>query len=284
MQQLHLVGLTTDLDGLIFSARRGSKSGGFVVELDDRLVATIAETVLRRDGATSEQASTARALARASGVDSHAPRPPSTLSPREIQARLRAGRSIEDVADEAGVEAEWVERFAAPIIAEQAQVVERAGQLFYARPRVGPSSQPMATAVRWNLADRGIRFTPAAFDAGWTAFHVVEGMWVVRFEYVSRGRGQAAEWEVDLHEGDLVAANRLAAQLSFVEKGRRRRLRPRPVIEEEVAETPAARRPRAKKAAKKKAAPRKATRRPGPSSTRNASMDSRCATTTDGLR
>ena len=43
MQQLHLVGFTTDLQGLIFSARRGAKSGSFVVQLDQKLVETIAE-------------------------------------------------------------------------------------------------------------------------------------------------------------------------------------------------------------------------------------------------
>ena len=50
MQQLHLVGFTTDHDGLIYSARRGAKSGSFVIELDDDLVDTIEELLRLRDG------------------------------------------------------------------------------------------------------------------------------------------------------------------------------------------------------------------------------------------
>ena len=35
MQQLHLVGVTTDHDSLIFSVRKGAKSGSFVLSLDE---------------------------------------------------------------------------------------------------------------------------------------------------------------------------------------------------------------------------------------------------------
>src|SRR5204862_673980 len=52
-------------------------------------------------------------------------RPQSALTPREIQARLRSGFSIAQVAAEAGVGQDWVARFAAPILAEQQQVLER---------------------------------------------------------------------------------------------------------------------------------------------------------------
>ena len=42
MQQLHMVGFTTDHRGLIFSVRRGAKSGGFVVKLDDSVMTLLA--------------------------------------------------------------------------------------------------------------------------------------------------------------------------------------------------------------------------------------------------
>jgi Protein of unknown function (DUF3071) len=235
VQQLHLVGLTTDLDGLIFSARRGAKSGGYVVELDDHLLATIADTIKRRDNDDVEKVATARQLARAAGVDTRAPRPPSHLSPRQIQARLRAGRSIDDVAAEAGVDIEWVERFAAPILAEQGQVVERAGLLTFVKPRVGESSQPLAVAVRWNLAERGVRLTASELEGAWSAYQVHEALWVIQFAYHSRGRPQVAEWELDVRDGSLSARNRLASQLAYVEKGRRRRA---PVINEVAEDRP----------------------------------------------
>uniref|UniRef100_UPI0012FABCFD septation protein SepH n=1 Tax=Sedimentibacter sp. B4 TaxID=304766 RepID=UPI0012FABCFD len=41
----------------------------------------------------------------------------SALTPREIQARVRAGQSLEDVARAAGMDVGWVEPFAGPVIA-----------------------------------------------------------------------------------------------------------------------------------------------------------------------
>src|SRR3954463_14918429 len=49
VQQLHLVGFTTDLEGLIFSARRGSRSGDYMVVLDERLLARIEEALRLRE-------------------------------------------------------------------------------------------------------------------------------------------------------------------------------------------------------------------------------------------
>ena len=54
MRKLHLVGLTTDLDGLIFAARKGSKSGGYVVPLEKTLLEVIADAQRRRNGEASE--------------------------------------------------------------------------------------------------------------------------------------------------------------------------------------------------------------------------------------
>ena len=38
MQKLHLVGFTTEHDGLVFSARKGSKAGGYIITLDKELL------------------------------------------------------------------------------------------------------------------------------------------------------------------------------------------------------------------------------------------------------
>ena len=43
MQQLHLVGFTADLEGLIFSAKKGARSGAFVVAMDDALLTALEE-------------------------------------------------------------------------------------------------------------------------------------------------------------------------------------------------------------------------------------------------
>ena len=224
MQQLHLVGFTADNRGLIFSARKGSKSGGFVVPLDDALLERVDEIVARRE---------------AEEGGSRSNRPKSNLSPREIQARLRAGRTIAQVAREAGVEEEWVARWAAPIQAEQGQVVSRAQSLVFEKNRVGPSAVELGEAVRWNMADKGIVFTDAGWSGSWDAFHLRVDSWVVRFTYIHRKRTNQAEWEVDTRVGTLSSRNRAGTELGFVAPGRKRPKPPRSTLVNRVEPEPA---------------------------------------------
>ena len=216
MQQLHLVGFTADNRGLIFSARKGAKSGGFVVPLDDKLLARVDEMVARREAEEQGPGSSSR--------------PKSSLSPREIQARLRAGRTIAQVAREAAVEEEWVARWAAPIAAEQAQVVERAQELTMEKNRVGPSAVPLGEAVRWNMADKGIVFTDAGWTGSWDAFHLRASSWMVRFTYVYRRATHQAEWEVDTRDAVVISRNRQATDLGYVAPGTRRPKMPRSML------------------------------------------------------
>ena len=220
VQQLHLVGFTTELDGLILSARRGSKSGAYLVALDDRFLALIREAVRLQTGvdlAEEERTDVSgRRPSRVSHVDS-------ALSPREIQARLRAGRSIADVAREAGVDEQWVWRFASPVLAEQAQVVARARMSPCRAPRKGESAEPLDASVVWNLAERGLRPTADELAKGWSAYHVRDALWVVCLRYASRSREQVAQWEYDAGERTVVALNRLGSELGYVDPARRRR-------------------------------------------------------------
>lgn len=213
MQQLHLVGFTTDHDALIFSARKGAKSGGFVVALDDTLYDTLDEVGRRRDsdGAADGRKATRRAI----------PRQESALSPRDIQMRLRAGRSVAAVANEAGVDEDWVMRFAAPILAEQALVIAKAHKLVFAKARLGASGRPLAESVWWNVADKGVMMAEDTFDQCWTANHLRDSAWIVRFDFINRKKRQRAEWEVDTREGTLTARNRLGSELGYIEPGRR---------------------------------------------------------------
>src|SRR5688500_10347676 len=77
VQKLHLVGITTDHRGLIFSARRGAKSGGFVVSLDGELLALVeaAQQQLEADAATTAQPGP---------LEQPPARPESTLTVREV--------------------------------------------------------------------------------------------------------------------------------------------------------------------------------------------------------
>lgn len=229
MRKLHLVGVTTDLKGLIYTARKGSKSGGYVVALDSKLLKAVDDAGRRGNGQPvngNDSATSASGVPVPAAVPTGPPtgdgRPQSALSPREMQARLRGGRSIEEVAAEAGVGTEWVARFAVPIRAEQAQVVALARGLTFSKPRLGESSLPLGESVALNLVERGQSLPDDLFDPAWSAYQLHGSVWMVRFRHEARGRMQEALWELDVVPGRLVARGRLASDLGYVEASRRR--------------------------------------------------------------
>ena len=208
MQKLHLVGFTTDQKGLILSARRGARSGGFHLPLDDALAEAVEELRARQDEAEVEEPEDLQAV--------RVPRVESALPVREIQARLRQGRSVSEVARAAGVEPAWVERFAAPVFAEQAQVVSKVQGMALRRPRLGPSSHTIGDAVRRNLADRGVASSPEELASGWTTRQLADGRWSVRFSFRHRNQDKTLRFDLDESTGAVTAATPLSGQLGYV--------------------------------------------------------------------
>jgi hypothetical protein len=224
VQQLHLIGYTQDLSGLIFSTGNGSESDGFILTVDEALLRSIDE--LRTDGqGPAAGAPNGRHRAATNGHDpcagerlqpagSRAPQPASRLTPRDVQARLRMGQTVTQIAADAGVEEAWVERFAGPVMAERALVVARALEMACGRPRSAGPATPLGRLVATALAERGLRVPEDEFAASWSTWHLAGSRWVVRFCYLYRQRERAAEWEVDLRAGSLRARNRVASDLS----------------------------------------------------------------------
>lgn len=218
MQKLHLVGFTTDHRGLIFSVRRGARSGSFLLEVDDALLDAI--DAVREHLEADVAAHAGEAPGAGAGEAAEAARPESALSVREVQARLRAGATIDEVAAAAGVDPDWVARFAPPVLAEQARMVEAAQAATLTRPKLGPSALPLGDAVRVNLAARSGR--PAALGPdpdAWSARLLADGTWEVALRTTVRGRTLVAAWRYDPTTGALAAAGRRAAELGYVAPG-----------------------------------------------------------------
>jgi hypothetical protein len=206
VQRLHLVGFTSELDGLIFSAATGARSGGYVVEVDADLLDAIREVLLRREARTGASRTPAPSLTLAPTG-----RPASGLTPKEIQARLRAGRTVAEVAFEAGVGEDWVRRLAPPVFAEQAQIVRRA---LATHPVSGDGGRAvvLGEAVAANLAARGMVLTNDELVAGWSAHQVRGSSWIV--EYRQPGDGaDPARWAFDSRQGTLEPLDGSAAAL-----------------------------------------------------------------------
>ncbi len=141
---------------------------------------------------------------------------PSALSPREIQARLRAGESPEQVARVAGVPVARVLRYADPVLAERARMVDEARAARTTRQRSGASVLPVGEAVDRHLAETsGLR--PESVE--WTARRRDDGTWVAALHYVARGRARSAEWSWDPAARQVAALDPLAAKLGHVASG-----------------------------------------------------------------
>jgi hypothetical protein len=130
----------------------------------------------------------------------------SGLSPAEIQARLRAGRSVRAVAREAGADAAWVERWHTPIVAERERVLADARSRRVDRPR----ARPLGAAVDRSLLDRGI----PPQDAVWRVVRRDDGRWRVSVRFEEDGRTRTATWLLDPNAERLRAQSPLATELS----------------------------------------------------------------------
>ena len=209
MRELHLVGFTSDHSGMILAGRRGAKTGGYVLDLTPDVVEQIKRLVRVRDGDSAR-----------GSASSGSGRLESELTPREIQGRLRAGRSLSEVAAEAGVGVEWIERFAAPILAEREAVVARAGRMFVTTPAGEMSERSLFESVRRNLSGRGVHLAEDELQDCWSVGHLEGREWLVCLQVRIKGRDVEAQWVLSNSEGTLVARDAASAQLGIVAQRR----------------------------------------------------------------
>lgn len=102
----------------------------------------------------------------------------STLSPRDIQTRIRRGESVLEVADAAGIPVEQVNGFAIPVLAEREWMAQSARKTSVRRKHVGGPAVTLAELADAALSERGI--TPE--DAIWDAWRREDNRWSVRVD------------------------------------------------------------------------------------------------------
>ncbi|TGN65571.1 DUF3071 domain-containing protein [Nocardioides eburneiflavus] len=117
----------------------------------------------------------------------------SSLRPRDIQMRIRAGESPEAVAHAAGTSVEKIMAFAAPVLAERAHVAERA-QLASMRRRSGDSgARTLGEAVNAHLRSHNV--DPGSVE--WDAWRREDGRWTLTALYDVAGRVGTATFSHD---------------------------------------------------------------------------------------
>jgi hypothetical protein len=111
------------------------------------------------------------------------------LRPREIQARIRSGSSIAEVAIAASTSVSRIERYAYPVLLERSTMAEKAR---LAHPTIdgNPTRKTLEDLVMSTLAERGQ-------DTGvrWDAYRDDDG-WVVTLRWQAGRSENQARWEI----------------------------------------------------------------------------------------
>ncbi|GAA1992149.1 septation protein SepH [Amycolatopsis minnesotensis] len=134
----------------------------------------------------------------------------SQMRPREIQARIRAGESVEQVATSAGVPAQRVERFAYPVLLERSRTADLAQQAHPVRED-GPDVRTLGEVVHYAFGVRGQDYTQAVWDS-WKGD---DGKWVVGLRWQAGRSDNAAHWAFSpgAHGGTVTALDEPAEDL-----------------------------------------------------------------------
>lgn len=124
------------------------------------------------------------------------------MRPREIQARIRAGESVEHVAHVASLPVQRVERFAYPVLLERARTTELAQQAHPIRED-GPDVQTLAELAAYAFGHWNQDFEAAS----WDSWRGDDGRWVVQLSWKAGRSENRAHWAFSpgAHGGTVVA-------------------------------------------------------------------------------
>ncbi|AKN72371.1 DNA-binding protein [Streptomyces sp. PBH53] len=169
MPELRVVAVSNDGTRLVLKA---ADSTEYTLPIDERLRAAVRGDRPRLGQIEIE-------------VESH-------LRPRDIQARIRAGATAEEVAQLAGIPVDRVRRFEGPVLAERAFMAERARKTPVRRP--GENSGPLlGEAVQERLLLRGAEKDTVQ----WDSWRRDDGTWEVMLVYRVAGEPHSASWTYD---------------------------------------------------------------------------------------
>lgn len=132
------------------------------------------------------------------------------VRPREIQSRIRAGASVEQVAAATGVDIARIERFAHPVLLERARAAELAAA---AHPMLadGPAVLTLLEVVSSGLVARGLN--PDRSD--WDAWRNEDGHWTVQLTWKAGRSENTAHFlfTPGAHGGTVTAVDDAAREL-----------------------------------------------------------------------
>ena len=207
MRPVRFVALSEDGQALVLADEVGRL---LALPIDDRI-----SSALHHDGSGAPASASPGTAVAVPGAENMA-----SLSPRDIQARIRSGESAEDVARVAGVPVDRVLRYAGPVLQERAMLAQHARRT---RLKTSDSGAPLAEVVDSRLAQHGIDTEKIS----WDAFRRDDGTWRIVATWPSGKATAQAVWDLDKGR-QVVAPHDDMAQYLCAE-------RPTPILGQEPA-------------------------------------------------
>ena len=189
MQELRFVAVSEDGRYAVLAVP--GRSARFVLPIDERLRAV--------------------ALGQTSRLAQYEIEVESPLRPKEIQARIRAGETVEEIADAAGIAVERVRWFEAPVLAERAYVADQAQSASVRRHGDSTPGPRLGEVVAERLSAIGADPDGAQWDAKKRG----DGSWQVQLTFTSGGDPLVAEWVFDPRRRHVLPADDNAARMSL---------------------------------------------------------------------
>ncbi|WP_433500476.1 septation protein SepH [Sphaerimonospora sp. CA-214678] len=193
MQELRLVAVSEDGTYLVLAtAGRGTR---FTLPVDDRLRAAVRGNFSRLGQYEIE-------------VES-------PLRPKEIQARIRAGESAEQIAATAGIPVERVRWFEGPVLQEREYVAQQAQRIIVRLPGESTPGPTLGELVAERLTRRGV----PADEIDWDSCKRDDNLWRVKLGFVWNGHTRHAEWLFDPRRRHITPNDDEAMRLSAADHG-----------------------------------------------------------------
>lgn len=188
MRALRVVGLSEDGETVILEDL--TRSERFTIPADERLRAAARGDITRLGQIAIELESQMR--------------------PREIQTRIRAGESVEQIAAASGLPVNKVERFAYPVLLERSRTAELAQRAHPVRED-GPDVQTLAEVAAHAFGLRGQDYATVT----WDSWRGEDGKWVVQLSWQTGRSENHAHWAFHpgAHGGTVSPLDDLALDL-----------------------------------------------------------------------
>jgi len=187
MHELRLVAVSEDGSYAVLDVP--GRGGRFMLPIDDRL-----RTVARGQFSRLAQYE----------IEVESP-----LRPKEIQDRIRAGETADEIADVSGLPVERIRRFEGPVLAEREYRAQEAQRATVRSPGDSGPGPRLGDIVAERLAELGA----VADDARWDSRKRPDGNWQVQIAFTAGGRTHVAEWIFDPRRRHIAPDDEQAARL-----------------------------------------------------------------------